>query len=83
MVKTTVDIDDDLLRRAKIRAASEDRTLRSVLEDALRMLLANEEPPHPRYRMPDRRVHGRGLSPEFEGRGWEGLAELAYEDRGA
>lgn len=37
-MRTTVTIDDDLLRTAKVLAAKEDRTLGSVLEQALRDL---------------------------------------------
>lgn len=40
-MRTTLNLNDDLLRQAKKRAAAEDRTLTSVIEDALRRLLAN------------------------------------------
>jgi predicted transcriptional regulator len=39
-MRTTMRIDDDLLRRAKKRAAAEGRTLTSVLEDALALIVA-------------------------------------------
>jgi hypothetical protein len=35
-MRTSIDIDDGLLRRAKELAAQTDRTLRNVIEDALR-----------------------------------------------
>lgn len=38
-MRTTLNLNDDLVRRAKQRAATEDRTLTSVIEDALRRLL--------------------------------------------
>jgi metal-responsive CopG/Arc/MetJ family transcriptional regulator len=38
-MRTTVTIDDDLLRAAKVLAAKEDRSMSSVLEEALRALL--------------------------------------------
>ena len=37
-MRTTVTIDDDLLHAAKVLAAKEDRTVSSVLEQALRGL---------------------------------------------
>jgi hypothetical protein len=39
-MRTTVRISDDLLRRAKKRAAAEDCTLTSLIEDGLRLLLS-------------------------------------------
>lgn len=39
-MRTTIRIDDDLLRAAKKLAASTDRTLTAVIEDALRLTLA-------------------------------------------
>jgi len=35
-MRTTIRINDELLRKAKIRAAETDRTLAEVIEDALR-----------------------------------------------
>lgn len=41
-MRTTLNLNDDLVRQAKQRAAAEDRTLTSVIEDALRRLLAED-----------------------------------------
>lgn len=41
-MRTTVTIDDELLARAKLIAASTHRTIGSVLEDALRALIAGQ-----------------------------------------
>jgi hypothetical protein len=41
-MRTTITIDDDLLREAKVMAARTDRTVSSVLEEALRQLLARQ-----------------------------------------
>ena len=50
-MRTTLDIDDDLLRRAKITAAASNKTLTSLVEDALRRALSDtrpdETPPRP------------------------------------
>ncbi|MBW3661193.1 MAG: antitoxin [Gemmatimonadetes bacterium] len=40
MPRTTVDLDEDLLRRLKEKAAREGRTLQSVTNDLLRQALA-------------------------------------------
>ena len=39
-MKTTIKINDDLLKRAKKRAAEEGRSLASLVEDGLALLLA-------------------------------------------
>ena len=39
-MRTTIRIKDDLLRRAKKRAAEEGRTLTSLIEDALALVVA-------------------------------------------
>ena len=38
-MRTTVRINDDLLRRAKKRAAAEERTLTSLIEEGLSLIL--------------------------------------------
>jgi hypothetical protein len=43
-VRTTVTIDDELLAEAKLIAARTHRTIGSVLEDALRRLIAEQAP---------------------------------------
>lgn len=80
-VKTTVEIDDELLRRAKIRAAEERSTLRGVLEDALRRLLDEYEERPSGYQMADCSVHGRRIKPEFLPWHWNKVADLVYEER--
>ena len=50
-MRTTVTIDDDLLRRAKREAAKTDRTLSQVVEDALRDSLATRRLGHKGFRL--------------------------------
>lgn len=42
-MRTTLNLDDDVARRAKIRAAERGRTFSALIEDALRLLLAQAE----------------------------------------
>jgi hypothetical protein len=51
-MRTTLNLNDDLLRRAKILAAETHRTLTAVLEDALREVLGRRT--QPRLRKPVR-----------------------------
>jgi hypothetical protein len=43
-MRTTVRINDDLLKRAKKRAANEDRTLTSLIEEGLAVILSRPKP---------------------------------------
>ena len=45
IMRTTVNLDDELLRRAKERAARQGRTLSEVVSDALRVSLAEQAGP--------------------------------------
>lgn len=42
-MRTTISLPDDLLRAAKVKAAHEDRSMSSILEEALRKLLASAD----------------------------------------
>ena len=50
MSRTTLALDDDLLRTLKARAAQEGTTLATVTNRLLRLAMAREEPAHP-YRL--------------------------------
>jgi hypothetical protein len=62
-VRTTIRLDEHLLREAKRHAVRTGRTLTAVIEEALRALLARsrEGPPPDRVRLPTFR--GQGLRP--------------------
>jgi Arc/MetJ family transcription regulator len=62
-MRTTIRLDDELLREAKAYAAATDRTLSRLIEDALRAALARREarPARRRVRLPT--VRGSGLQP--------------------
>ena len=61
-MRTTIDIDDALLKAVKVRAAKERRTLKDTFEQALREYVAGssgattDAPPIPTFR-------GRGVQP--------------------
>ena len=59
-MRTTVTMDDDLLATAKAMAARSHRTVGSVLEEALRELIARREASHVRVELP---VSGRRGDP--------------------
>jgi hypothetical protein len=81
VVKTTIDIADPLLREARKIAARERTTLRALVEQGLRRIIA-EKARKPAFRLRDASFNGRGLNPEFADVGWDRLRDLIYEGRG-
>jgi hypothetical protein len=79
-IKTTIEIADSLLLAAKDRAAREGTTLRALVEEGLRAVLANRRDSS--FRLRDASVDGEGLSEEFRGASWERVREAIYEERG-
>jgi len=75
-MKTTISIADDLLRKAKARAGEENKTLRAVVEEALRLRLS-EGPPR-RFRLRRHPYKGNGLQPGVAEGNWEQLRDLIY-----
>ena len=62
-MRTTVRLDDHLLREAKQLAARSGRTLTAVIEDALRELLARSKKPRKRSRVELPTFRGNGPLP--------------------
>jgi hypothetical protein len=81
-MKTTVEIADALLREARKVAARERTTVRALIEEGLRRIVAERRRP-PAFRLRRATFKGDGLRREVAGAGWDRLRELAYEDRGA
>ena len=79
-MKTTIEIQDELLTRAKSRAKNTGRTLRSLVEDGLRQVLADDGPKE-RYELPDLSVGGPEGPDPLASYSWEELRDLIYEDR--
>ena len=53
-VKTTIEVHDELLKRAKRHAKETGQTLRAVIEEGLRLVM--EKPSPTGYKLPDLRV---------------------------
>ena len=61
-MRTTIRLSDDLLRRAKKRAAEKGRTLTSLIEDGLKIILAEpQRAPRSRVRLPISKASGGTL----------------------
>ena len=81
-MKTTIDISDAVLMTAKATAAREGTTVRALVEEGLRKVLA-ERKGRAGFRLRKVTFRGRGLRPEVREGGWEVLRDLAYEGHGA
>ena len=77
LVKTTIDIHDELLARAKLHARRTGRPLRAVVEEGLRQVLSDVAPRH-RYRLPDHSVGRAEGSDPLDGYSWQDLREITY-----
>ena len=75
-MKTTLDIHDELLARAKRHAQQSGRPLRAVVEEGLRLVLA--APVAARYELADRRVGDPERADPLERYSWPELRELIY-----
>ena len=81
-VKTTLDIHDELLARAKRHARETGRPLRALVGDGLRRVLPSA-PPRTRYRLADLRAGDPDAPDPLEGSSWPELRETIYGDPGA
>jgi hypothetical protein len=81
-MKTTIDISDALLPRAKQLAATRQQTLKSLLETTLRQFLVATAKPQPPFRLRKHTFCGRGLQSHRSEGGWATVREQIYEGRG-
>lgn len=76
-MKTTVDIQDELLARAKKLAARSGRPLRAVVEEGLRRVLSDKSS-YPPYRLPECSVGNSSDANPLENMSWQDLRAEIY-----
>ena len=76
-MKTTLNIQDELLARAKRHAQRTGRPLRAVVEEGLRQVLSTESP-RERYILPDHSMGETGGREPLEAYSWQDLREVIY-----
>lgn len=81
-MKTTLDIHDELLARAKRHAKETGRPLRAVVEDGLRRVVEAAASPNP-YKLPDLRMGDPDAPNPLATYSWSELRELVYGRSGA
>ena len=82
-MRTSIDIPDSLLVRAKRVPRERKTTLRALVLDALREVLRAGPRGSPRYVMKDCSFGGEGLVNGLDWADPERLRDLTYEGRGA
>lgn len=81
-MKTTIEISDNLLKRARQVSQSERTTLRNLVEEGLAQVLDARSTRRSRPLKPVT-VKGRGLLPEYRGGGWNVVRDAVYVGHGA
>ncbi len=77
-MRITIELADDLAVEARRYVARHGITLRSVIEDGIRMKLRSERA-RTSFRLRDAAVAGSGLQPELRGAGWPAVRNAIYE----
>ena len=81
-MKTTVEIPDAVLEEARRVATKERTTVRALIVDGLRRVLA-ERKRKGKFRLRKASFKGSGLRPDLAGASWEKIRDTIYEGRGA
>jgi hypothetical protein len=81
-MKTTVEISNSLLEQAKRVASQERTTVRALMEEGLRRVIAERKATKP-FKLRKVTFRGKGLQPEMAGASWQQIRDTAYEGRGA
>ena len=81
IVKTTIEIADDLFQRAQQLAKEEKTTFRALTEEGLRLVL--KEKATRKSKLPPLKTGGRGwLTDEFKDKSWQEIIDESYRGRG-
>jgi succinylarginine dihydrolase len=80
-MKTTVEISDNLLEEVKKLAAREGTTVRTLIEQGLRQIIAARKRPGV-FRLRKATFKGKGLQPGVSTATWDQIRDMAYQGRG-
>ena len=81
-MKTTLEIADPLLNEARKLAHRDGTTLRALVEQGLRQVVAERKKPQKKFKLRKVGFKGGGLTPEFQDASWAEILEEAYRGRG-
>ena len=80
IMKTTIEIADDLFERAQQVARKGKTTFRALAEQGLRLVLKQKQT-NAKVRKWKPITRGGGLNPAFKAWNWEKIRDLIYEGR--
>lgn len=83
IMKTTIEIADDLFARAQGLARREKTTFRALTEQGLRLVLKEKMQRKPKQLPPLVTVRGGGLTEEFKNAPWDRIRDEIYRGHGA
>ena len=83
IMKTTIEIADDLFERAQRVARQEKTTFRSLTEQGLRLVLKEKQAMTAKWKWRPVVVSGGGLTDEFKNAPWEKIRDEIYKGHGA
>ena len=77
-MKTTIEIADGIMEEARSLAAEEHTTLRALVEEGLRSVVALRKKAKRTFRLKDRSFQGRGLCSTAKGKTWEEIRAMVH-----
>lgn len=80
-MKTTIQIPDSLFEETRKLAAKERTTLKALVEEGLRLIIAKHKQGRV-FRLRKATFKGAGLQQHLAGASWEQIREKIYEGRG-
>lgn len=82
-MKTTIHIPDSLFKEARKVANQEKTTLKALVEEGLRKVVAERRVRKPAaFKLRQAAFKGQGLQPHLAGVTWDQILDLSYEGRG-
>jgi hypothetical protein len=83
IVKTTIEIADDLFDKVHALARREKTTFRALTEEGLRLVVKNKKDKARKWKWKLITVKGQGLTDEFKNASWEQIRDEIYRGHGA
>ena len=82
-MKTTFDLPEPLLNEARKVAARRKTTVKALVEDGLRKVIAESLQPAKPFKLKRASVAGRGMQAGAQSLSWAQILESSYEGRGS